>query len=132
MTAAARRPLLMVIEPEPDWGPELMRQFPAEEICCVPSLPADGAMPDLAGAACPWLLLAGPRAIEQFLALRRTLSTTADVPAVVVVLNRADLDLEFELRQLGVTSVFSAEDQRESVVAACRRWLRSAESIRSP
>ena len=130
MTAAtARAPgVIVVLEAEPDWGPELARQFVDRDVIAV--TPSTDTGRELADELPPReieLLVIDAALLRQCTAvqMRRLLKSAAR--HTLVCLDRADPGGEWQWRDLGAEAVVDPGWTRGEVLASCRRLLESTE-----
>jgi hypothetical protein len=117
-------PAAIVVEPAPDWAPELERRFPEWDVAAL--LPED-LSPALASRRAwpPDLLLLAPGAVAGRAALLGGLLERRGARCrVLALLPPNEADSEFLLRELGVASIALTTDHRAQVLAACRRLVR--------
>lgn len=120
---------ILVIEPAPDWQPELQRRFPQCQVTAasdadLPALDELLTQGELQLLVADLSVLAGNA--HRLSVLVETICGRADV---LVILPVDDVTLEWELRDWGATSVVQGGD-RNAVLCACRQLLRRRRMMR--
>jgi len=114
---------VVVFERTPRWVPELKRRFlNAGAIVRGCSTPRDVLAAVTEGAEGVLLVLDGREA--ECLAIIGELGARGARPAIVAIANPASEDLEWPLRELGVTSVVSDRITSDELVALCGRLIK--------
>ncbi len=113
---------IVVFETQPRWAPELQHQFVDEDVHVVGRSTTTDFVVEVESAERPVGLLEVASDPAGCLARIGTLNSRA-LPPVVAVLTRDLADLEWPLRELGVTSVVDEFVPGHELAAVCRRLL---------
>lgn len=121
---------IAVVESEPNWGPELARQFPDRDVWPI-AIPFD-QLDRVEGSLPPSpieLLVIDAEVIrrsepEQWLHLLTKLAEHT-----IVLTEGTDLAAEWQLRDIGAITVVDRTWTRPEVLTCCRRLLSSSESL---
>lgn len=112
---------IVVIEPEPFWGPELQRRFPQRRVSINPGWSRCDP-PELEAAA---LIVAEGSALLAELTLfsARRRSAGSRATPLVAILRRSQRRWEWPLRELGADAVLDEFSGGANVAATCERLL---------